>query len=138
MIRWWGTYYLLVVTQLIICTAVFAQETPATLPELVAEGEDVYKAFRTLGALGGVAALLNLLVNVTKFGPLAEFIKEKKLRWIRPVLALVAGTFAGFVAGLSKGDGILPAILYAFGGLFAGGGAVALHELIAVLQGKRK
>ena len=108
-----------------------------TLGGLLQGGMGMYDTFTTLGVLAGISAAINLLINVTKFGPIAAFIKKKGWKWLRPVLALVAGLVAGMVAGLAEGKGGVSLAIYTVVGLMSGGGAIAIHELTAVVKGDR-
>jgi hypothetical protein len=103
---------------------------------LLRQGQGVYDAFKMVGALAGVAAIVNFLVNMTKYGPVNEFIARKKVKWVRPILALLAGLIGGFSTALARGLPWSTSALYAFGGLFAGGGAIAIHELWVAIQGE--
>lgn len=109
-----------------------------TVGDLLSGGMDAYAAFKGLGVLAGLSAVINLLINLTKYGPLAVFIKRRGWRWLRPLLAFVAGAVGGVVAGLAEGRGGIDLGLYVVGGLMSGGGAIALHELISVIKGDRK
>lgn len=112
--------------------------TVVTLDALLSEGQGVYDAFKVMGILGGISASINMLINITKYGPVAGFIKKKGWKWLRPIMALVAGLVAGAVAGLAEGKAGLALVLYVVGGTLSGGGAIAIHEVIAVFKGDRK
>ena len=109
--------------------------TSVTLDQLLNESKGVVSAFKVVGVLAGIAAAVNLLVTLTKYGPVNGFIVRKNAKWIRPVLALLAGLLSGVVAALAKGLPVHTAVLYSVGGLISGGGAIAMHELWLVLKG---
>lgn len=109
-----------------------------SLDQLVGNAQNVYTAFKTLGILAGVSALINLVVNVSKLSPINEFIVNNNLKWIRPVLALLLGFVSGLGVALGNNMSTLSAVIYAVVGLFSGGGAIAIHELISVFKGARK
>ena len=111
--------------------------TVVSLETLLSGSVGVYDAFSNMTILVGVSAAINLLINVTKFGPVATFIKIKGWKWLRPILALIAGAMAGVVGGLAAGRGGTSLAIYVVGGLMTGGGAIAIHELIAVVKGDR-
>lgn len=112
--------------------------TAVTLDVLLGDGQGVYEAFKGLGILAGISAAINALVNVSKFGPVRAFIKRKGWKWLRPVMAVLAGLVAGTIAGLAEGKAGALLIFYVVGGLFSGGGAIAIHELFNAIKGNRK
>lgn len=122
----------------------FAQEvaevvtsTAVTVEVLLKDAKGVYDAFKMVGALAGITAAINWLVNLTKYGPVRDFIKRKGWKWIRPILALVAGVLAGIVTGIAEGLTGLALVVFVIGGAFSGAGAIAIHEVIAAFKGER-
>ena len=95
---------------------------------LLTQALDVFKQFKDVGLLVGLAAAINLLVNVTKLP-----VVEKWLNGVKPlrgVLAVVLGVGTGLVTALSQGKPVSEVVLMAVGGGLAGSGSVALHELV--------
>lgn len=87
--------------------------------------------WRVVGSVGGLAALIMLLVQLTKLKPIDDLLKAKGLKWLRPVLAVVAGVITGAAGSMAVGSGILPG---AINGFFIGASAVGMHELKAARE----
>lgn len=128
-------------------TVVLAQVTTATMAssstiapsveELLDGGLHVYGLAKSGAIIVLLIAVINMLVNVSKFKPINEFIKRKKLKWLRPLMALAVGFLTGLATGITQGMEWYMATLYAFGGLFTGGMAVVMHEVYAGIKGDR-
>ena len=119
-----------------VVTATSSTVAP-TLTELVGQGQHAYELFSTGAILAGLAAVINTLVNVSKIGAINEYIKRKKLKWIRLVAALVLGFLGGLATALTQGMEWPMATVTSLGGVMSGGGAVVIHELISMLKGNR-
>ena len=103
--------------------------------DLINEGFSIVKGWGDVTVLVIASGLVNLLVNVTKFGPIGKLIKDKKLKWIRPLLSVIAGGLVGATGALATGATVLNAIVVGVG---AGFGSVGFHELWDSLTAKRK
>ena len=101
--------------------------------ELVAEGAAVATAWKSLGWIAGVTALVNFLVNLTKLKFLATLIEKNDLKWIRPALALALALVISITAGLVLGKSI-PIVIVE--GVLAGVMAPGFHELFSILTPK--
>lgn len=106
-----------------------------TAGDLLASGSDVVNAWKMVGWMGGIIALIKMLIDGTKFGPIGAWIKKKGLKWLRPVLALAAAGFAGFVSSFQTGVDVWVSIVAGFG---AGMGSVGFHELLEYFRGRNK
>lgn len=77
--------------------------------------------YKALGALGTIAAILALLIALTKLRIVSAFLEVKQLMWLRPVLAVVLGGAGGGVAAAAEGQpvfaGIISGVLAAFTGV---------------------
>jgi len=104
-----------------------ATEGEATVPELLGDGAKVYSDWKTAGWMGGLLALVSLLMNLLRFGPINEFFKVKKLMWLKPLLA---GLFGGAAAGLTSAMSGMAVGASISAGLMAGLGAVGLYESV--------
>lgn len=112
--------------------------TPPTVIDLLNQAKGLGDAFSIGGVLVGISAVVNLLVNATKVGFINTFIKGKGLKWIRPLLALVAGFLAGLIAALAEGKSWGMAIAWSVLGAVTGSGAVLIHELVQSFKAWRK
>lgn len=102
-----------------------AEESETLLPDLMQDGAKVYSDWKGIGWMAGLLALVVLLMNLLRFGPINEFFKIKKIMWLKPLLA---AAFGGIAAGLTTamtGAGVGPSIA---AGIMAGLGAVGLYE----------
>jgi hypothetical protein len=114
-----------------VSTSTVAEPTPVEIFEL---GKKIYDDWKTAGVLAGIVALINLLVNLTKIKLIADWIEQKKLKWLRPVLAVLLGAMSGAAGALAVGSNIPMGVVH---GLLTGGAAIGLHELYSVLRGER-
>lgn len=119
-----------------VATATSSTVAPS-LTDLLEQGQHTYKLFETGAILAGVSAVINLLVNISKMGPINDWIVRKRLKWIRLVAALVLGFLAGLSTALAQGMKWHMAAITALIGLGSGGGAVVIHELVSMLKGNR-
>lgn len=102
-----------------------AEDGEVPLTGLLQDGAKIYSDWKALGWMGGLMALVSLLMNLLRFGPLHEFFRVNKLMWLKPLLAAL---FGGVAAGLSTamtGAGVMPSMM---AGLLAGLGAIGLYE----------
>lgn len=133
MIRW-----ALLILAFLFADVALAQTATGTaapsLDELLTQGQGVYDAFKMLGILAGITAAAQFLVNLSKLGFIDDFIVKKQLKWIRPMLAVLVGFLGGLGAALAQNKPVGTAILFTIGGMFAGGGSIALHELFNALK----
>lgn len=111
--------------------------TVVGLEQVLKEAAGTAEAFKTLGLLAGFAALMTTLVSFTKTKLADDFIRAKKIKWVRPVIAILGGIVGGVLGALAQGKGAVDAAMYGVTGFFVGGGAIAIHELFAVMKGER-
>lgn len=126
---------------------VLAQTTTATmassstiapsLDQLLDGGAHIYDLVKGGAIIAALICGINVLVNISKFKPVREFITRKKLKWLRPLAALAIGFLGGLGHGINQGLTWYLAVLYAAGGMFTGAGAVVLHEIYAGIRGER-
>lgn len=98
----------------------------------------VISDWNTVGALAGLIALVNLLVQLTKLHSLPGFL-GKAMAWIkpswRPYLAIGLGMLGGFLVALQQGKSWGAAVV---GGIITGLGAIGGHEAITQAQPSEK
>jgi hypothetical protein len=118
-------------------TATTSTVTPSVL-DLLEQGKASVALFESGAILAGIALAVNLLVNLTKFKPLNDYIKRKKLKWVRPLGALLLGLIGGASEAIAAGHNWKMASVMAFLGLGSGGMAVVFHEFVASVKGERE
>lgn len=127
------TFFLALVAFLValpmLAFAQAAGEPPAvSFNDLVTQALGTVSAWKAAGWLAGSLALVNVLMNVLKYEPLAKFLASLKFGWwLRPVLALVLGVVAGVLSNVAGGAPIGISILVA---LLSGLGSTGFHEVI--------
>lgn len=87
--------------------------------------------YKALGALGVIAAILTLLIALTKLRIVAAFLEVKQLMWLRPVLAVVLGGAGGGVAAAAEGQPIIAGII---SGVFAAFTGVGGYEVVRLAK----
>lgn len=100
-----------------------------TLDSLLKDAEKVQTDWTALGLLAGLIALVNLLVNLTKFGPLKKWMDDNNLQWLRTVIALVLGGALGGLGAASIGGNAGKIVFGALAGVVAGLSASGGHQL---------
>lgn len=104
-----------------------ALANPATSTEigvLVGEASEVIRAWQ-VGTIAGLAAIVHLLTHLLRIPFLRNWLRERKLRWVIPHIALGLGVAGGVFAGLTQGQDWLTAIGT---GILAGFAATGAHE----------
>lgn len=114
----------------------FAQEPPSPPPPAAEEATTgavidagaklISSDWEKLGALGSLLAIVNFLMILTKLGALGRWLKDKGLKWVRP---LAATLLAGALGALSSLETGLPVMQSLLAGLLAGVGSIGFHEL---------
>lgn len=117
-----------------VATGTATGTVTVAIVDLVNDGVSVVKGWGDATVLVSLLGIVNLLVNITKFGPVGKLIKDKKLKWIRPLLSVIAGALVGAIGALTTGATVLNAIVVGIG---AGLGSVGFHELWDSLTAKR-
>jgi hypothetical protein len=110
-------------------------EAPPSVGELVGQVGRVISDWRTLGAVAGLIALINLLINLLRLPLVHAYLSERKKRWIKPYLSAGLGALLTGLAAYQVDADLLPAII---AGLIFGLGAVGMHESIAPAYNPRK
>jgi hypothetical protein len=105
------------------------------IEQLASSGLSVIQPFEQLGVLAGLVAVNKLLVDLTKFGPIGKWMKEKNLKWVRPALSVIGALLLGVSTALAMGTNVGMAIV---NGLLVGLATPGLHELIEMLRGRHK
>ena len=112
------------------------EATPApTVPDLVNGATQTYLDWTKLGWLAGLIALINLLLNLTKFGPVNEWFTVNKKKWLLPYVAAGLGAILG---GLLSYQLKAPIPQCVFEGLMAGLGAIGGHEVLTKLRASKR
>lgn len=78
-----------------------------------------------LGSLLLIAAIVNLLMNLMKFKPIAVYLNSEKLKNIKPYIAVILGIVASTVNSIINGGNITTAIIT---GIISGISAIGIHE----------
>jgi hypothetical protein len=113
--------------------SVAAPEEPSS-EELLTMSQKVVNDFRSVGVLAGVTGLAWLLVNITKLAPINSWLVARKKKWIRPLLAVIAGGLTGAAGSVAVDVNTVLAIIH---GAFLGGSAIGWHEVIEAVKGNR-
>lgn len=100
-----------------------------TLDSLLKDAEKVQQDWTALGMLAGLIALVNLLVNLTKFGLIKKWFDDNNLQWLRSVLALVLGGALGGLGAASLGGNAGKIVFGALAGVVGGLSAVGNHQV---------
>lgn len=103
--------------------------------ELIKQLLGTVEAWKAGGWIAGMVAVVNLLTNVLKFAPLADWLEKLKIGWwLRPVISLVLGiaaaVFANLLGGVNAGTAVLIALL-------SGLSSTGFHELMTALFNDR-
>lgn len=121
--------FALAVPALALAQAADAVAAPA-FADLIQQALGTVSTWKTAGWLAGSVALVNVLINVLKFEPLANFLTGLKIGWwLRPVLSLVFGVVAGVLSSVVGGAPVGISVLVA---LLSGLGSTGFHELITI------
>lgn len=115
--------------------ALAAEPVNPSIEQLLSEALGIVSTWQAGGWIIGCTAIVNLLVNVMKFKPIADWLEKLKIGWwLRPVIAIVlgiiGGIFSSLVGGASPGTAILVALL-------AGVSSAGFHELMTALFNKK-
>jgi hypothetical protein len=132
--------FLLVMIPLAALAQVTTTTTSTVVPsilDLLNQGKASIALFESGAVLAGIAAAVHLLVNLTKIKPLNDYIKRKKLKWLRPLGALLLGFIGGLSESLASGQSWKTATVMAFLGIGSGGMSVVFHEFVASVRGER-
>lgn len=108
-----------------------ADEAAPDLNELLKQGQGVYSAWKELGVLAGMIALVTFLIRLTKLGFIGAAIKRNKLQWIRPLLAMGLAGLTASGAALALEQDFAWVVL---AGLVAGLAAPGTHEFLTSLK----
>lgn len=111
-----------------------APASDASAEDLLRSGGDIARAtsdYEKLGLLGLLVAIVNFLMVVTKVRAINDWLKERKLKWVRPLAATVLATGLGALSSLQTG---LPVVQSLLAGFMAGLGSVGFHELTDILK----
>jgi len=83
--------------------------------------------WETLGWIGGMAAVIGVLLLLLRFKPLDKLLEDKGIKWIKPYLAVALGALGGFFSTFATGKSILFSIV---AGIVAGVASPGLHLLL--------
>ncbi len=88
---------------------------------------DVASNYKAVGGLGLAAALIALLVGLSKMGIVGRLLEARKWGWLRPLIGIALGGAAAAVTAAQQGQPVIPALI---GGMLAGLTGSGLHELL--------
>ena len=106
--------------------AMTAEEEATAPTDLLTDATKVYSDWKTGGWMAGLLALVSLLMNLLRFGPINDFFRSKQIMWLKPILAAVFGAVGGGLTAGIAGAGVGPALI---SGVMAGLGAIGLYEV---------
>jgi hypothetical protein len=89
--------------------------------------------WETLGWIGGMAAVIGVLLLIMRFKPLDTFLEDKGIKWIKPYVAAGIGALGGFFSTFATGKSIWFSIVM---GLIAGITSPGLHLILT--KGNKK
>jgi len=108
-------------------------DPPSDVSGIVEGVSYVISSWKTLGWLAGVTALINLLILVFRFPFINDKLTGLKLKWLKPLIAVILGAaFGGFSAAL----GGEPAAQAIIAGVLAALGSVGFHQLIDTIRSR--
>lgn len=102
-------------------------ETQTGAVDILTGVQKVVNDWRTLGWLAGVIALLQLLMKILKLGPIDEWFKVHKKKWIKPYIAAGLGALLGGFSSYATGAGVVGSIV---AGVMIGVTSVGWNEVI--------
>jgi hypothetical protein len=105
----------------------------ATVEDLAGQLGKVISDWENLGWMGGVVALIGLLLMALRFKPLNQLLEDKGLKWIKPYVAAGLGSLFGFFSSFSTGAGWAQSII---AGILLGLAAPGLH--LVLTKGNKK
>ncbi|MBU1048365.1 MAG: hypothetical protein KJ648_07055 [Candidatus Omnitrophica bacterium] len=105
-----------------------------TFDQLVQQVFGTISTWKTAGWLAGAVALVNVLSNVLKYQPIADFLAKQNIGWwLRPAIAILLGIVGGVFSNIVMGTNIGLSILIA---LVSGLGSTGFHELMTIWNTK--
>jgi hypothetical protein len=108
-----------------------ADSASAVIDTVVAKVEGVIEAGKEAKAAGGLAwyalgaAIINLLLALTKVKFISKLLNHEKMKPYKPLIAVVLGLLLGFFTDMATGKTIVECI---YAGVMMGTSAVGLHE----------
>jgi len=108
-------------------TEAIKDETPSQPSDLLTGVQQTVNDWRTLGWLAGVMALLQLLMKILKFGPVDEWFRVNKKKWLKPYIAAGIGAILGGFSTYATGAGVMNSVI---AGLMVGITSVGWNELV--------
>lgn len=98
-----------------------------TAEELAKQAEKIAQDWEKLGWMGGVIAIVGLLIMLLRFKPINNFLEGKGWKWIKPYLAVGLGAVGGFFTSLAGGAVWYQAII---AGIIAGAAVPGFHQIL--------
>lgn len=102
-------------------------EAPSQPSDLLVAVQKTVNDWKTLGWLAGIIALLQLLMKILKFGPVDEWFRVNKKKWLKPYIAAGIGALLGGFSTYTTGAGVLNSVV---AGLMVGITSVGWNELV--------
>jgi len=99
--------------------------------EAALEVIDVASNYKAVGGLALAAALITLMVRLSKLGVIGRLLKAHRWGWLRPLLSCVLGGGTVSLAALQAGQPMGPALI---AGVLAGLTGVGGHELLRLFS----
>lgn len=105
-----------------------------TAEELAKQAEKIAQDWEKLGWMGGVIAIIGFLIMLLRFKPINNFLEDKKLKWIKPYIAVGLGVLCGFFTALFGGAVWYQALI---AGLIAGVAVPGFHQIFTGANRKK-
>lgn len=108
---------------------------PVTVDEIVSDAGKVVNDWKAVGFIAGLIALVNLLMNLLKFGPVDEFFTSKKITWVKPFISMGLGAVLGFLLSWQTGASLANSIVV---GIMAGLGGTGVHQVVSKRKAEKR
>jgi hypothetical protein len=102
-------------------------ESAVSVADLAEQAQKIAEDWKKLGWMGGVIAIIGMLILMLRFKPIDVFLEDKKLKWIKPYISIGLGVLGGFFAALIGGAIWHQALI---AGLIAGAAVPGFHQVL--------
>jgi len=114
----------------VIVASIFATDSTVTIDSVIAGVEKVVDLAKDAKNGGPalwllIAAIINLLMTLMKFKPIAKYLNTPKMKSVKPYISLVLGVAAGIVGNIVTSGVTVENIV---AGIVVGLSAIGIHE----------